>query len=349
MRFHVCALPHTQTTRAYETCAFTANVRKFCDMMAPRHKVFLYAGEENEAACTELIPCITQQKQRECGFMGPDDSLKVEYNNSLPYWSAMHGKAAVEIGKRKQPGDFLCLISGDQAPLSQMHPDLACVEYAVGYQGVTSPFLVFPSYAWMHAVYGWRDTAAGSDPSDFDAVIPHFFNPDEFPLQTEKEDYFLYVGRLVDRKGWKVAQDVCERMGVRLLVAGRGEFTGYGEYLGVLNTEERAQAMGKALATFMPTRYIEPFGCVAAEAMLCGTPVISSDHGAATEIVQTGANGWRCRSMRDYMTAVELAQMGHFDYEDIHLTAVARYTYAAVGPQYDAYFAKLSDPAGWYA
>ena len=28
MRFHVVGLPHTQITRAYETCAFTANVRK---------------------------------------------------------------------------------------------------------------------------------------------------------------------------------------------------------------------------------------------------------------------------------------------------------------------------------
>jgi len=323
-------------------------------MFARGHEVFLYAGEENEAACTEFIPCISMQKQRECGFHGPDDSLKVEYNNTLPYWRSMHGKAAVEIGKRKQSGDFLCLISGDQQPISQMHPDLACVEYAVGYQGVTSPFLVFPSYAWMHAVYGWRDGAANSNPSDFDAVIPHFFNPDEFPLREKKEDYFLYIGRLTDRKGWRTAQDACERAGVRLLVAGRPEpgreFDGYGEYLGVLDTKERADAMGGALATFMPTRYIEPFGCVAAEAMLCGTPVITSDFGAATEIVQHGFNGWRCRSMHDYLQAIDAARMVHvFDYEDIHLNAVAKYGQASVGAQYDAYFTKLANGEGWYA
>ena len=74
MRFHVASLPHTQTTRAYETCAFTANVRKFADMMYARgHEVYLYAGEENEAACTEFIPCISKQRQRESGFMGPED------------------------------------------------------------------------------------------------------------------------------------------------------------------------------------------------------------------------------------------------------------------------------------
>ena len=32
-RFHVCALPHTQTTLAYTACAFIERVRKFCLMM----------------------------------------------------------------------------------------------------------------------------------------------------------------------------------------------------------------------------------------------------------------------------------------------------------------------------
>jgi len=321
-------------------------------MIARGHEVYLYAGEENEAACTELIPCVTKQYQRECGFHGPDDSLKVSYDATNAYWTRMNNKVAREIMVRRESSDFLCLISGSQWPISQLVPDLACVEYAVGYEAIAAPFRVFPSYAWAHAVYGWKYGAAACDPNDFDAVIPHFFNPHEFPLQEKKEDYFLYVGRLVDRKGWRIAQDVCERMGVRLLVAGRGEFDGYGEYLGVLDTEERAEVMGKALATFMPTRYIEPFGCVAAEAMLCGTPVISSDHGAATEIVGSWRNGVRCRSMADYIQAVRWARgdSNHIpDYLDIHLEAVVKYGIPEVGKQYDAYFAKLSNPAGWYA
>lgn len=358
MRFHVVSLPHTQTTRAYETCAFTANVRKFCDMMHARgHEVFLYAGEENEATCTELIPCITTQFQRECGFMGPDDSLKVSYDPSKPYWVRMNSRVANEIRNRMEPEDFLCLISGSQWPISQIIPELACVEYAVGYQGIEAPFRVFPTYAWMHAVYGWRYGAANCDPSDFDAVIPHFFNPDEFPLQEKKDDYLLYIGRLTDRKGWRIAQDVCERRGIRLLVAGRPEpgrdFDGYGEYLGVLNTKDRAEVVGKARAIFMPTRYIEPFGCVAAEALLCGTPVISSDTGGATEIVRHGYNGWRCRSMHDYMNGIDFAFANHNgpgpDYFDIHLDAVARYGQATVGAEYERYFAELADGRGWYA
>ena len=33
MRLHVVSLPHSQTTRGFDTCAFTAKVRKFADMM----------------------------------------------------------------------------------------------------------------------------------------------------------------------------------------------------------------------------------------------------------------------------------------------------------------------------
>jgi glycosyltransferase involved in cell wall biosynthesis len=354
MRFHVVGLPHTNTTRAYETCAFTANVRKFCDMMHARgHVVYLYAGEENEAACTELIPCVTRQQQKEWGFHGPDDSLKVSYDPG-PIWRSMNTQAARQINQRAEKEDFLCLISGSQWPISEELPHLAAVEYAAGYLGIRAPYRVFPSYAWMHAVYGDRYNAYDYDPSDFDAVIPHFFNPDEFPLQTEKDDYFLYIGRLTERKGWRIAQDVCERTGSRLLVAGRPEpgqqFDGYGEYLGVLGSVDRAAVVGGARAIFMPTRYIEPFGCVAAEALLCGTPVISSDTGGATEIVRHGYNGWRCRSLRDYMQAVDVAlQTGAFDYEEIHLDARARYNMSTVGAQYQQYFEKLADGRGWYA
>ena len=60
MRFHVVGLPHTQTTKEYVNCAFTEKVRRFCLMMKDLgHEVYLYAGEENEAPCDELITCIS--------------------------------------------------------------------------------------------------------------------------------------------------------------------------------------------------------------------------------------------------------------------------------------------------
>ena len=50
IRFHLVSLPHTNTTEAFSSCAFTEKVRKFAAMMKGLgHEVILYAGEFNEA------------------------------------------------------------------------------------------------------------------------------------------------------------------------------------------------------------------------------------------------------------------------------------------------------------
>ena len=65
MRFHVCALPHTNTTKEYLACAYTAKVINFCRMMKERgHSVFLYAGETNEAMCDEHITVVSEAERK---------------------------------------------------------------------------------------------------------------------------------------------------------------------------------------------------------------------------------------------------------------------------------------------
>jgi hypothetical protein len=49
------------------------------------------------------------------------------------------------------------------------------------------------------------------------------------------------------------------------------------------------------------------------------------------------------------MQAVDYAEMGTIDYEDIAIDARARYSMQQVGGQYDAYFTKLANGGGWYA
>lgn len=164
----------------------------------------------------------------------------------------------------------------------------------------------------------------------------------------DRGEYFLYVGRLIDRKGWRIAQDVCERMGKRLVVAGPGEFSGYGEYVGVVGPEERARLMGGATALFAPTIYIEPFGNVAVEAQACGTPVISSDWGAFTETVKPDITGYRCRSLAEFKEAVD--KVPTLSRSLIRSHALAHYGLDVVGKQYEQYFKRLLTlwGDGWY-
>ena len=49
MRFHVVALPHTQTNMSHSACAFTMKILHFCQMMSSLgHEVFHYGVEGSE-------------------------------------------------------------------------------------------------------------------------------------------------------------------------------------------------------------------------------------------------------------------------------------------------------------
>ena len=352
MRFHVVGLPHTQTTKKYVHCAYTEKVRKFCDMMmAQGHEVFLYASEENQAKVTELITCITKKEQRDLiGIEKPTDNGKAEFKPGLNYWQLMNKRASVEINKRRQPKDFICLIAGlCQKPIADDFPDMMSVEFGIGYGGVFAKYKVFESYAWMHMVYG----ALAGDPHQadgnfFDTVIPNYYDPKDFPLGKKKGDYCLFMGRLIDRKGYGIAVQVCKELGVPLKIAGQGEAPDYGEYLGVVGVKERGKLMSRARAVFVPTQYVEPFGGVAAEAMLCGTPVITTDWGAFTETNIHGVTGFRCRTFKEFCDAV--AGADRLNYENIRDYAIRSFGMENVAIAYETYFERLLTlwEDGWY-
>jgi glycosyltransferase involved in cell wall biosynthesis len=48
-----------------------------------------------------------------------------------------------------------------------------------------------------------------------------------------------------------------------------GEQSGYGEFVGSVDPDQRAKLMGGAIATFAPTLYVEPFGNVVIESQAC--------------------------------------------------------------------------------
>jgi glycosyltransferase involved in cell wall biosynthesis len=285
MRFHVISLPHTQTTKDYVNCAYTEKVRRFCMMMKGLgHTVYLYASEDNEAPVDELITCITKEQQQEA--LDGKHFTEAEFNNELPHWQIFNGKAIKELGKRLEKKDFICLIGGaSQEPIAKAYPSHISVEFGVGYGGVFSQYKVFESYAWMHSIYAMFKNPTTVDGNFYDAVIPGYLEPEMFPLQEKKEDYYLYVGRMVDRKGIGIAQHVCKEMGLKLILAGPGKDpkVEYGEWVGPVGPDERAKLMGGAIALFAPTLYIEPFGNVVIEAQACGTPTITTDWGAFTE------------------------------------------------------------------
>lgn len=355
MRIHVVGLPHTSVTAAFVACAFTERTRKFCDMMTGRgHEVFLYAGPESEAKVVEHIPCMSEDERRQ--VVGDKHFIHASFDYSLAHWQIFNARAVAAIRKRAGPRDFICLIGGlAHKQIADAFPNMMIVEFSIGYGGNFAPYRIWESYAWMHTCYGAQRVDRNPNAIDgrwFDAVIPGSFDPGDFPLQGIKDDYYLFIGRLTERKGYKIAVDVCRRMGKRLILAGQGDKPDYGEFVGVVGAEQRGKLMAGARAVFVPTVYVEPFGNVAVEAQLCGTPVISTDWGAMVETVADGETGFRCRTLADFMDAVRDIEDGGslLDPVSIRARAVRLYSTEVIAAKYDRHFRRLETlwGGGWY-
>ena len=208
----------------------------------------------------------------------------------------------------------------------------------------------------MHNLYG---RTGQEDGGWYDAVIPNYFDPEDFPYQETKGDYVLYIGRLIYRKGLDIAVQVTKALGLPLIVAGQGSLVNSNErlnitephvtHVGSVGTEERARLMGGARCVMVPTYYLEPFGGVAVEAQFCGTPVVATDWGAFSETVLHGVTGWRCRTFEQFCWAVEHA--GDLSPADCAEWARNNYSLSRVGRMYDEYFHMVADiglGGGWY-
>ncbi len=353
MRFHVVSLPHSQTTLEYEACAFTAKVRKFCIMMKSimGHEVYLYAGEYNDAPCDEHICCISEAERLES--LGGKHYTAGDFNCSLPHWRKFNARVAGAIAERAGATDFICVIGGlAHKQIADALPHMMTVEFGIGYGGTFSKWRVWESYAWMHTCYGAENprNPNGIDGKWFDAVVPGYFEAEKFPFSAEKDDYYLFVGRMIERKGVYVASDICKRAGVRLIMAGAGEhIPPYGEFVGHIGPERRGELMSRARALIMPTTYIEPFGNVAVEAQACGTPVICTDWGAMCETVIDGVTGFRCRTMAEFQSALD--DVKSLEPHVIRNHAVANYSLPVIAKKYDRHFRRLGQlwSDGWYA
>lgn len=366
---HLLGLPHTETTRDFDWCAYTAKTRKFATMLHHLgERVILYAGEANEAECAEHVALVTRAEQA-AWFPGWDPKLTAwnpngSWETTSPWWQAFNGRAVAAIQARAQPHDIIAVTMGtSQRPIVDdlADPTLLPVETGIGYPGVWAPYRVFESWAWRHYL---ATRERSDDVRFFDTVIPNFFEVDAFPAGDGSGGYFLYMGRLIGRKGPHIAAQVCQRLGAKLVVAGQGALSwsrhkivcqdgtrleGDLEYVGLVGPEDRARLMGGASATFVPTIYLEPFGGVSVESQMTGTPAIVTDWGGLRENVRPGWSGFTCSTLSDFVRAAENAP--YLDRAWIRQNAIAHWSTTALGPRYLRYFERLQTlyGEGWYA
>ena len=324
-RFHLLGLNHLPVTREFMGCAFTQKIFKMCQMLTSLgHEVFLYAAEGSDAPCSELIVTHTMEEIRnQWGDEGGDGDLGYDWksegfrhdigkDNKDPLSLKVSEKMIVEINRRKKPGDFLMITQGYyQKPIADKVKLYLTIEPGIGYRGSWARFKAFESTYIMNFTYGSKNPFGSVNGFWYDRVIPNYFDDNDFYVSDVRGDYYLFVGRQIKRKGIDVAVETARALGKKLIIAGQGSYpVNYdgAEMVGYVDHVERAKLMSEAIATFVPTYYLEPFGGVAVESMMCGTPAITTDFGAFTDTVLNGVTGYRCHVLQDFVNAALLAE-----------------------------------------
>lgn len=359
LRFHIPAIPHTVTDKdRYTSCAFTCKVDKMCKMLTRLgHEVYHYGCEGAKVEATEVIDVVSDQFRMKTYPEQEDRTKQYQFNEGDDYHKEFYGKTILSMRQRQQPYDFLlCPWGTGHKPIADSFPEMTVVESGIGYPHTFAPFKVFESYWWMAHVYG--NTQFNQDGKFYDCVIPNQFEVEDFDYGEEREDFFLYLGRIVKRKGVEVAVEATKRIGAKLVIAGQGQLLNTNEgidlrgdhvtFAGYADVEKRRDLMRRAKAIFMPTYFLEPFGGVAVEAMMSGCPVISTDWGAFTETVLHGITGYRCRTLEQFTWAAE--NIGNIRPLDCRNWAVDNYSLEACMPKYEEYFRMLQGlrGKGWY-
>ncbi|PIP60240.1 glycosyl transferase [Candidatus Uhrbacteria bacterium CG22_combo_CG10-13_8_21_14_all_47_17] len=151
------------------------------------------------------------------------------------------------------------------------------------------------------------------------ANIYHGIDTKLFSYKAKPEDYFLYIGRIVEEKGVHIAIEAAKQAGAKLVIAGRSYQTGgYWQkqiegliddkqiiYVGEANLERKIELYQNAKAVLFPTQFEEPFGLVMIESMSCGTPVIGWDNGSVREVLKDGVSGYVVNDLKSMVDAMK--------------------------------------------
>lgn len=341
-------LPHTRTTNGFSHCAFTGKIRRWGPMMAPFGYECIHYGVGAEGPDTPgwagHVEVMTIKQQTELAGMTIEEGHVPMHlaNIGHPLYRAFNQRLKTLLGQWVKPGDVVCLPMGKAHAEAVQHLLPLTVETGIGYPDWISGYRIYESEAWRH----WHIGVEKRHPWISEWVVPNYFDVLEWDLRPQPAgvgDYFLFMGRQTAQKGMNEIEALADALPEEtFLVCGQNtENIGWKgrpniRYRTPAIGRARSGLIGRAKAVLMPSQMLEPFGGVAVEAMLTGTPVLTTPFGAFTETVPAK---WRCRTLGDWLRAI--AKLGEEVPSAIRAYAQQKFGLGPVGAQYHQIFQEL--------
>lgn len=299
------------TKKEITLSAFVQKVYKFCREMTMRgHTVYHYGHPDSEVKCSKHFDVISREtydkefknkKWQNLLSQSTENAVHKEFNEN----------AAKIINEIVNDNDIVLAFWGHgHKPCCDSLKKGIVIEASIGYDSFFAENRIFESYAQLHKIN------ERNRPRMTDAVIAPGFYKEDFIFSDKKEDYLLYLGRLVETKGVEIAQQMAQATNHKIKFVGPQAMENNlnkscknSEFIDTVSVRERAEILSKAKALIMPSLYSEPCGWVMIEAFFSGTPVISTDWGGMSEYNLHEATGFRCHSANEFYHAIHNVQI----------------------------------------
>lgn len=179
-------------------------------------------------------------------------------------------------------------------------------------------------------------------------------DPQEFPFNSNPEDYLCFIGRIDNEKNPHIAIELAIKLNMKIKLAGKVDFQGKSyykekikplldhplvEFLGEVGMEEKIKLYSNAKVNLHPTNFREPFGLTVLEAAYCGTPTLAIRRGSMPELIEEDRTGVLVEDFDEGYHAI--AKCFEMDRNYISQRARLLFNYKTMAKQYEIAYSRV--------
>lgn len=185
-----------------------------------------------------------------------------------------------------------------------------------------------------------------------------------------KKDFYLWMNRWHETKGYKMAIEVARKTGIKLVMAGEHpdrEMFDYQKKCALEAIElakdlpnvsffwlppdpdhhiAKRELYRQAKALLYTVQFHEPFGLSQTEALSCATPVIGTNYGSVPEIIKSGITGYVSNNNLDEYCEI-VKKSDKLNYSECRKDAVSRFDRLVMAKNYLTEYQNIIDGKVW--